>query len=67
MKPNTPWGVCLYCGAELKRYKLKWRCTVCGEVFDPDEVGFPEDTPPNIYRGEALVSDEKAGKGKTWK
>jgi len=63
-------GICLLCGGVLKHdlETDEWICLECGEVFDPDEVGFMDEMPPNIYRGEQLMNDDprnSKGKGKT--
>ena len=61
IKPNAPVGVCLECGGALKRRDKRWVCVECGETYDPDEVGFTDDMPPNIYRGERVM---KNGRGR---
>ena len=52
IEPNAPVHVCLLCGGSLKRKSPFYICTECGEKFDPDEVGFSLDTPPNPCRGD---------------
>ncbi len=50
IKPNAPVACCLYCGEAVKRKGRFYVCVECGERFEPDEVGFPEDMPLNPYR-----------------
>ncbi len=57
-------NICLHCGGELKRKSPFYICKVCGEKFEPDEVGFTLDMSPNPYRGDeqGLISAESVEK-----
>jgi hypothetical protein len=45
-------NTCLHCGGDLKRKTPFYFCKVCGEKFEPEEVGFTMDIPANPYRGD---------------